>query len=356
MKLNLDDFNYNLPDELIANQPPKERGSSGLLILNRQEQTIEKSVYSQITGYLSAGDLLVINDTKVIKARLMTRKQSTGVEREIIVLENHGRDDDWFEHFIIHRGKVATGDILLVDNHQIEILETFINGTARIKSTTNLLELCDQFGTSPLPPYMKRQATASDVERYQTIFAEHDGSVAAPTASLNMTDEILDKLRQKGVEIAKLTLHVGLGTFLPIRVDDVTKHQMHQEYFEIPKETIAKIYDAKRQNHRVIALGTTVTRCLEYSTESIIKIGQQMADQPELVDKKPLTGEANTFIYPGYQFKLVDALITNFHAPKSTVLMMAAAFAGWDFLHQAYDFAIDEKMRFLSYGDSMLII
>ncbi len=356
MSLNLDNFNYQLPENLIADQPPKIRGQSGLLVLDRKHQTINKTKYSHLVDYLQAGDVLVLNDTKVIKARLMTRKQSTGVKREIIVLENHGRNDDWFEHFIIHRGKIASGDILVIDKYQIEVVEIFANGTARVKSTTNLLELCDKFGAPPLPPYMKRDATPEDIKRYQTVFAEHAGSVAAPTASLNITDDILAQLECKGVKIARLTLHVGLGTFLPIRVDDVTKHQMHQEYFEIPKSTIAQIHDAKQQQRRVIALGTTVTRCLEYSADQIMKFGQQLADSPEDVDYQPLTGEADIFIYPGYEFKMIDAMITNFHAPKSTVLMMAAAFASWDFLHQAYDYATKEQMRFLSYGDSMLII
>jgi len=200
----------------------------------------------------------------------------------------------------------------------------------------------------PLPPYMHREADANDRERYQTVFAEHNGSVAAPTASLNMTDELLAELKISGVVVAQLTLHVGLGTFMPIRVDDVTKHKMHQEYFEIPGSTIDAIRLAKKEGRRVMAVGTTVTRTLEYAKEQIL--GFQASSL------ETISGEADIFIYPGYEFKIVDGLLTNYHAPQSTVLMMAAAFAGWDNLKNAYGHALKANYKFLSYGDSMLIL
>ena len=353
--LKITDFNYNLPDELIASRPPRVRGTSGLLVLNRQTQDIIKTKYYNLGDYLQPGDVLVINDTKVIKARLKARKLSGGY-RELVVLENHGRDDDWFGHQVLYHGKLKSGDKLLVGDATIEVLDILGNGVAEVKSQTSLLDLCNKFGLPPLPPYMKREAKTSDIKRYQTVFADRQGSVAAPTASLNVTDELMKRLRQKGVKIVKLTLHVGLGTFLPIREEDVTKHQMHREYFEIPLETVAEIGQAKMDGRRVVALGTTTTRTLEYAADKISQMAKQLADAPEFVMADYLSGEANIFIHPGYEFRLVDAMLTNFHAPKSTVLMMAAAFAGWPLLKQAYNLAISKKMHFLSYGDSMLII
>lgn len=353
--LKITDFTYDLSEELIASRPPKVRGTSGLLVLDREKQAITKTKYHNLDEYLLEGDVLVLNDTKVIKARLQARKL-TGGQRELVVLENHGRDDDWFRHYVLYHGKLKAGDELLVGDTKIEVLEICGSGTAEVKCQTSLLDLCEKHGTPPLPPYLNRQAETADVKRYQTVFAESRGSVAAPTASLNMTDDLLERLRQKGVKIVYLTLHVGLGTFLPIREDDVTKHQMHREYFEIPTETVAEIAQAKQDGRRVIAVGTTVARTLEYAASDIQKLAQKLADEPEFVAQKYIMGEADIFIYPGYKFKMIDALLTNFHAPKSTVLMLAAAFAGWPFLKRAYDFAISEEMRFLSYGDSMLIV
>ena len=219
------------------------------------------------------------------------------------------------------------------------------NGIALIRSERSLLDIAAEHDTVPLPPYLGRDATAADIERYQTVFAREAGSVAAPTASLNMTEDTLRQLRDKGVNVVYATLHVGLGTFLPIRVDDVAQHKMHQEYFSIPTATAAAIQSAKQSGHRVIALGTTITRTLEYAH-------QQILSQPP----HDISGEADIFIYPGYKFKTIDALLTNFHMPESTVLMLTAAFAGWDKLKPAYQHAVREKYKFFSYGDSMLII
>jgi S-adenosylmethionine:tRNA ribosyltransferase-isomerase len=340
----LSDFHYTVPDELIADHPPEIRGTSRLLVLDRQTGAINDRAYGDVSDYLDAGDVLVINDTKVIKARLIATK-SNGTQRELVLLEKHGKSDDWHRHRVLYRRKLKAGDELLVGPHRLEVEEIVGDGIAIIRSEHDLLAIADEFGSVPLPPYMRREATDEDIERYQTVWAREQGSVAAPTASLNMTTATLDTLRAKGVEIVYATLHVGLGTFLPIRVDDVTKHQMHKEYYEVPRETVQSIRDAKARGNRVVALGTTITRTLEYCHDEILN--KPAAD---------LTGEADIFIYPGYEFKVIGGLLTNFHAPESTVLMLTAAFAGWDILKPAYEHAVSERYRFFSYGDSMLIL
>lgn len=330
------DYNYNLPEERIAKFPPKVRGSTRLLVLKRNTGEIIDSFYRNLADFLMPGDLLILNDTRVMAARLFCELPD-GRERELVVLEKHGTE---FER-VMYRGKLHSGDILSIKHHpehKIMVTQILGNGIAEAKADESLSRLANQYGTVPLPPYLHRDATADDKQRYQTVWAKQTGSAAAPTASLNMTKELLQKLDDKGVEIKYLTLHVGLGTFLPIRSDRVEDHQMHSEWFEIPEDTIKAIKFAKKTNHRVIALGTTVARTLEFYG----KTGKT-------------TGEDDIFIYPGYQFNTIDALLTNFHAPKSTVLMLAAAFAGWGNLHAAYDHAVAEKYNFLSYGDSMLI-
>lgn len=341
--MKLSDYSYDLPDALIADKPPEVRGTSRLLVLNRHTGTMEDARYADIAKYLEPGDLLVLNDTKVIKARLIAQKEN-GAERELIILEKHGQNDDWHTHKVMYRRKLASGDVLRVGDATITVETILGDGLAIVKSSRDMLELADQYGQVPLPPYMHRDATPMDTERYQTIWAKEKGSVAAPTASLNMTDEILQTLRDKGVHISYLTLHVGMGTFMPIRTDNVEDHHMHQEYFEIPTATVLAIQAAKAAGKRVVALGTTVTRTLEYAHE-------QLRQPPH-----DITGEADIFMYPGYEFKTIDGLLTNTHAPKSTVLMLTAAFAGWDHLKRAYEHAIDEKYHFFSYGDSMLIL
>jgi S-adenosylmethionine:tRNA ribosyltransferase-isomerase len=341
--MKISEFDYDLPGSLIAKHPPKIRGASRLLVLDKTSGALKDKLYKDIPDYLNAGDVLVLNDTKVIKARLIVTKQN-GSERELIVLEKHGKDDDWFEHKVMYRGSMKVGDILHIGKVKIWVEEIIGNGLAIVKGSQDLLEITKNFGNVPLPPYLHRDATAEDIKRYQTVWAEQIGSVAAPTASLNMTTNILDRLQDKGIRIVYLTLHVGLGTFMPIRSDDVEGHTMHQEYLEIPASTIKVIKEAKQDDKKVVALGTTVARSLEYSASQIL-------DHPA----KLISGEADIFIYPGHKFKMIDSLITNFHASRSTVLMMAAAFAGWQNLKNAYSFAIDNNYRFLSYGDSMLI-
>jgi S-adenosylmethionine:tRNA ribosyltransferase-isomerase len=341
--MKLSDYNYELSESLIVDKPPKIRGSSRLLVLNRQNDKMIDKTYKDVVDFLESGDVLVLNNTKVIKARLRAVKEN-GAERELVILEKHSFDNDWYRHRVLYRKKINKNDILMVGNAKLVVEEIQGGGLAIVCSDCDLLKLAEKCGEVPLPPYMHREATSLDVERYQTVWAREKGSVAAPTASLNMTDDILNALRSKGVNITYVTLHVGLGTFLPIRTDNIEEHHMHQEYFEIPKNTVQIIKKAKSNNKRVIALGTTVARALEYSHDLLKKTNSNVS------------GEADIFIYPGYTFKVIDGLLTNYHAPKSTVLMLTAAFVGWDKLLLAYNHAITEKYRFFSYGDSMLIL
>ena len=373
--MELKDYTYELPEDRIAAHPPKIRGTSKLLALNRKNGEITDSFYRNIADFFEKGDLLILNDTKVIKARLFATKEN-GAERELVILERHSFDSDWHKHKVMYRGKLKAGNKLFVKNSspeeknqnqnskaEIVVEEILGDGIAIVSSKADLRELCENFGTVPLPPYMRRDATPLDIERYQTVFAEEKGSVAAPTASLNMTEEILDSLRKKGVEIKYLTLHVGLGTFMPIRVEKIEEHKMHQEYFEIPAETAEEIRKTHQNGGRVFALGTTVARTLEYAHNAIFEksLNGNSGNRKDLskVSKNQngdLSGEADIFIFPGYEFKTIQGLITNFHAPKSTVLMLASAFAGWENLKNAYNHAIQNgEYKFLSYGDSMII-
>lgn len=323
------DYNYNLPEERIAKFPPKERGTTRLLVLNRETGAIEDSYYRNLADFLNPGDVLILNDTRVMQSRLFCTLPD-GRKRELVVLEKHGDEPQR----VMYRGKLHDEDILYIDNNQIKIINILGNGIAEVESDVPLADLAEKYGTVPLPPYLHRDATEADKKRYQTVWAKNMGSAAAPTASLNMTEDLIERLKQKGVIIKYLTLHVGLGTFLPMRTDKVEDHHMHSEWFNIPDDTLAAIKTAKR----VVAVGTTVARTLEYYA----KTGKT-------------TGEDDIFIYPGFEFKIVDALLTNFHAPKSTVLMLASAFAGWGHLRAAYDYAVEHEYNFLSYGDSMLI-
>ncbi len=340
--MKLSDYEYDLPEKSIAIHPPTKRGDTRLLLLDRNSGQIQDSKYKDLADHLQEGDVLVLNNTKVIPARLLALTED-GSERELLLLEKHGQDMDHHSSLVMYRRKLRPGQQLSVGNTKVHIEEVFLNGTARISCQVDLWDLAEQKGEVPLPPYMHRKEEPEDRKRYQTEFAKTKGSVAAPTASLNLTNDLLDRIKAKRVEVVELTLHVGLGTFMPIRVEDFTKHKMHQEYFEIPDSTAETIRKAKEQGRRVIAVGTTVTRTLEYAAHDILE------------DKKGINGEADIFIYPGYDFKIIDGLLTNFHAPHSTVLMMTAAFAGWQNLKPAYKHAVDNDYMLLSYGDSMLI-
>ena len=335
------DYNYNLPEENIAKHPPKVRGTTRLLVLDRNTGNITDSRYADLADFLESGDLIILNDTRVMRARVFAELPG-GYKRELVVLEKH-KDD---LNSVMYHGKLRAGDVLTVlttrDGEKtidtVTIREILGNGTATVSSSRPLADIVEQYGTVPLPPYLRRDADPDDIKRYQTVWAKELGSAAAPTASLNMTEELIDKLKTKGVNIEYLTLHVGLGTFLPIRSDKVEEHHMHSEWFHIPEQTIKAIEKTKKANHKVIAVGTTVTRTLEFWAKS-----------------GKTEGEDDIFIYPGFKFQVVDALLTNFHAPKSTVLMLASAFADWDKLKPAYDHAIESGYQLLSYGDSMLI-
>ena len=335
------DYNYDLPEECIAKRPPKVRGTTRLLVLNRRTGETTDSHYADLADFLEPGDLVILNDTRVMRSRVFTELPD-GRPRELVVLEKHDGDID----HVMYRGKLHAGDQLSVKNVAddsktndiITVKEILGNGTATVTANRDLTDIVADYGNVPLPPYLHRDADADDIKRYQTVWAKELGSAAAPTASLNMTKELMAKLQEKGVQIQYLTLHVGLGTFLPIRSDKVEEHHMHSEWFHIPAETIAAIEATKKAGHRVIAVGTTVTRTLEFWA----KTGKT-------------AGEDDIFIYPGFEFQVVDALVTNFHAPKSTVLMLAAAFAGWEHLKPAYDHATHSGYKLLSYGDSMFI-
>ena len=324
------DYNYDLPDERIAKFPPKVRGTTRLCVLNRETGKITDDYYKNLDKYLNKGDVLILNDTRVMQSRLFCKLED-GRERELVVLEKHGDEPQR----VMYRGKLHEGDKL---TYNITVIKILGNGIAEVESDTPLDELAEKHGTVPLPPYLHRDATEEDKKRYQTVWAKNMGSAAAPTASLNMTEDLLDRLKEKGVIVKYLTLHVGLGTFLPIRSDKIEDHKMHSEWFNIPEDTVKEIVAAKSEKRRVVALGTTVARTLEYYG----KTGKTY-------------GEDDIFIYPGFEFTIIDALLTNYHAPKSTVLMLAAAFAGWDHLKNAYEPSIKEKYNFLSYGDSMFI-
>ncbi len=327
------DYTYELPDERIAKFPPKVRGTTRLCVLDRKTGEITDSYYRNLDEFLKPGDVIILNDTRVMQSRVFTHLKD-GRERELVVLEKHGDEP---QH-VMYRGKLHDGDKLYVGDEEIKVTKILGNGIAEVESNTPLAELAEKYGTVPLPPYLHRDATEEDKKRYQTVWAKNMGSAAAPTASLNMTEELLEKLKKKGVIVKYLTLHVGLGTFLPIRSDVIEEHKMHSEWFNIPEDTIGAIKQAKTSGHRVVALGTTVARTLEYYG----KTGKT-------------SGEDDIFIYPGFEFTVIDALLTNYHAPKSTVLMLASAFAGWDHLKNAYEHSIAEKYNFLSYGDSMFI-
>lgn len=340
--MNLEYFNYNLPKQNIAIYPPKIRGKSKLLVLNKDTGQIKHRKYEDLIDFLNPKDTVILNNTKVIKARIIAKLNNK--TREFLLIEKHGNVFNEHSWKVLYKGTIQVNEEYSVGTEKLQISEILKDGIAVVSSTISLLKLADIYGQVPLPPYLHRTSNANDVNRYQTEFASELGSVAAPTASLNFSSNLIKKLKKKHINVVYITLHVGLGTFLPIRTNDLSKHKMHSEYFEIPKATV-KIIKNTPPNNKIVAIGTTVTRALEFSCEQILN---QTA--------KSICGEADIFIYPGYSFKIVDSLLTNFHAPKSTVLMMASAFAGQNKLQKAYKSALENDYKFLSYGDSMLII
>lgn len=340
--MKVSDFNYELPQELIAQVPIKDRSASRLMVLNRENKTIEDKIFKDILDYLKPGDCLVRNNTKVIPARLYGIKEETGVHIEFLLLKRI-EGDIW--EVMVHPGrrlkkgtKVTFGDGLL----KAEILETMEGGNRKVKFKYDGIfnEILDQIGLMPLPPYIKEKL--DDKSRYQTVYAKYEGSAAAPTAGLHFTEELLEKIKEKGVEIANVTLHVGIGTFRPVKVENIEEHDMHSEHYYIKHEDAEKINNTKKNGGRIIAVGTTSCRVLE-----------SVADEKGFV--KETEGDTSIFIYPGYKFKCIDCLITNFHLPESTLIMLVSALAGKDYIMKAYKHAVEEKYRFFSFGDAMFI-
>lgn len=341
--MKVSDFNYDLPEELIAQTPLEKRDESRLMVLDRKNQTIEHKTFKDIVDYLEPGDVLVRNNTKVIPARLYGKKE-TGANVEFLLLNNI--EKDIWESIVrpgnkLHVGtKVVFGDGLL----EATILEVMPGGTRKVEFKYKGIfnEILDKIGLMPLPPYIHEELKQND--RYQTVYAKYEGSAAAPTAGLHFTPELFEKLKQKGVKIANVTLHVGIGTFRPVKVENVENHEMHSEHFYIKQEDVDKINKAKEEGRRVIAVGTTSCRVLESVADEKTGKVRKIEDDTEI------------FIYPGYKFKCIDGLITNFHLPQSTLLMLVSALADKEFILQAYNEAVKEKYRFFSFGDAMLII
>ena len=339
--MKVSDFDYELPEELIAQTPIEKRDESRLMVLDREKQTIEHRKFKNIIEYLKPGDVLVRNNTKVIPARIYGKKE-TGANVEFLLL--HNIEGDIWECIVrpgnkLHIGtKVIFGDGLL----KAEILDIMEGGTRKVKFYYNGIfnEILDKIGLMPLPPYIHEELKEKD--RYQTVYAKYEGSAAAPTAGLHFTEELFEDLRKKGIEIANVTLHVGIGTFRPVKEETVEEHKMHTEHFYIKKEDVEKINNAKKEGRRVIAVGTTSCRVLE-----------SIADENGFV--KETEEDTGIFIYPGYKFKCIDGLITNFHLPQSTLLMLVSALAGKDYIMKAYKEAVKEKYRFFSFGDAMII-
>jgi S-adenosylmethionine:tRNA ribosyltransferase-isomerase len=337
------DFNYELPKELIAQHPYDKRDEARLMVLDKNKDLIEHKVFKDVIDYLNPGDCLVINNTKVIPARLYGKKD-TGANVQFLLLKRI-EGDTW--EAMVKPGnklkpgsKVIFGDGLLKATVQ-EILE---GGNRKVEFEYNGIfnEILDQIGMMPLPPYIT-EASREDNEKYQTVYARYEGSAAAPTAGLHFTEELLEKIKEKGVEVANVTLHVGIGTFRPVKVETVEEHEMHSEHYYIKKEDADKINKAKLNGNRVIAVGTTSCRVLE-----------SVSDEKGMV--KEIEGDTSIFIYPGYKFNCIDSLITNFHLPESTLIMLVSSLAGKDFIMKAYNEAVKKEYKFFSFGDAMIIL
>ena len=336
------DFYYDLPKELIAQDPLEDRSSSRLMVVKRETGEITHRIFKDIVSYLNPGDCMVINDTKVIPARLYGSKVGTEAKIEVLLLKR--RENDIWET-LVKPGKkarpgnrISFGEGLLVG----EVLEVVEEGNRLIQFTYEGIfeEILDRLGQMPLPPYITHQL--EDKNRYQTVYAKHDGSAAAPTAGLHFTPELLEEIEKKGVSIAHVTLHVGLGTFRPVKVEDVTEHHMHSEFYQVEDSQARLINETRQKGGRIVAVGTTSCRTLESAAgeDGVLRAG---------------SGWTDIFIYPGYQFRMVDSLITNFHLPESTLMMLVSALAGKDLIFKAYGEAVKERYRFFSFGDAMFI-
>ncbi len=349
--MKLSQFKIHVPDTLIAAHPAKIRGESRLMVLDRKTGKIEHKIFKDILGYFSDGDTMVVNNTRVFPARLYGNKEKTGAKIEVFLLRELNRESRLWDVLVDPARKIRIGNKLYFGDDDLLVAEVIDNTTSRGRTLRFLFDgSYDEFkktitllGHTPLPKYIKRKAEPEDVERYQTVFAKHEGAVAAPTAGLHFSNELMKRLELKGIQFAELTLHVGLGTFRPVEVEDLTKHKMDSEQVIIPEECCTIVNKAKAKKKRICAVGTTAMRAIETSVST----------QGEL---KPFDGWTNKFIFPPYDFNVANCMITNFHMPESTLLMMVAAFGGYDLVMQAYKIAVKEKYKFYSYGDAMLII
>lgn len=340
--MKLTDFNYDLPEELIAQDPLEKRSDSRLMVVGREDGSITHKHFYDIVDYLNPGDCLVINDTKVIPARLMGVKEDTGASIEVLLLKR--KEEKIWETLVKPGKKMKVGARVVFGNGLLtgEVVDIVEEGNRLIRFEYEGIweELLDQLGQMPLPPYITHQL--QDKNRYQTVYAEHEGSAAAPTAGLHFTKELLQQIKDKGVDIAHVTLHVGLGTFRPVKVDNILDHHMHSEFYIVDQEAADKINAAKARGNQVISVGTTSTRTIE-----------SVADENGFM--RATSGWTDIFIYPGYQFKVVDSLITNFHLPESTLLMLVSALSTRENMLHAYEVAVQEQYRFFSFGDAMFI-
>ncbi len=337
-----EDFNYTLPQHLIAQTPLKDRSLSRLMVLDKKTGEVTHDHFYNIINYLNKGDVLVLNDTKVIPARLIGSKKQTGAVIELLLLKN--LENNTWECLAKPVKRLKKGTIIDFGEGKLaaEVIEILEDGIVHVQMHYEgiFYEILNELGLMPLPPYIKERL--EDKDRYQTVYAKNIGSAAAPTAGLHFTKELLEKIKAKGITILSITLHVGLGTFRPVVVEDVTKHEMHSEFYSMNKETALKLNKAKKEGRKIVAVGTTTVRTLETI----------MAKYNEF---KECSGETKIFIYPGFKFKAVDNLITNFHLPKSTLLMLVSAFASKEFILKAYEEAVKNEYRFFSFGDAMFI-
>ena len=349
--MKLSHFEFTLPDELLAEYPSEHRDESRLMVLDRKTGTIEHKLFKDIIDYFDEGDVLMLNNTKVFPARMYGNKEKTGAKIEVFLLRELNAENRLWDVLVDPARKIRIGNKLFFGDDDSLVAEVIDNTTSRGRTLRFLFdgsyeafrEKLIELGETPLPKYINRELRPEDEERYQTIYAKHEGAVAAPTAGLHFSKHLMKRLEIKGIEFAEMTLHVGLGTFSPVEVEDLSKHKMDSEQIIIPTSTAQKINQAKKEKRRICAVGTTVMRTVDSSVSA-----NQLLN--------PYEGWTNKFIFPPYDFSIANAMITNFHTPKSTLMMMTAAFAGYDFLMKAYKEAVKEKYRFYSYGDAMLII
>jgi S-adenosylmethionine:tRNA ribosyltransferase-isomerase len=349
--MKLSQFTFDLPLNLIAQNPTKKREDSRMMVINRKTGNIENHTFNDIQEYFDDKDVFVVNNTKVFPARMYGRKEKTGAKIEVFLLRELNKTNKLWDVIVDPARKIRVGNKLYFGENDELVAEVIDNTTSRGRTIRFLWESSDEefkamlefMGETPLPKYIKRKPEEEDKERYQTVYAKHEGAVAAPTAGLHFSKELIKKLEIKGVRFAEVTLHTGLGTFRPIEVEDLSKHKMDAEYYKIEETACAIVNKAKEKGHRICSIGTTTMRAMETSYTA-----QKML--------KPSEGWTNNFIHPPYDFNIADALVTNFHLPKTSLLIMACAFANYDLVMEAYKKAIKDKYRFFSYGDSMLII